>query len=131
MAKVAMPVADGFEDSEFKQPYEQLRSAGHEVTIIGKKAGESISGKGGKESARVDCAAGEVKAEDFDALVIPGGYSPDHLRTDEDTVAFVRKFVELDRPVAAVCHGPQLHLEAFSETLLAVLDGKRQTSMSL
>ncbi len=112
LAKIAMPLDSDFEDSEYRVPYDALVKAGHEVVILGLEKGKEITGKQGKETAAVDSTASEVRPEDFDALVIPGGYSPDHLRTSEKLVDFVRKFEKLKRPIAAVCHGPQLLIEA-------------------
>lgn len=112
MARIAMPLAEGFEDSEFTVPYERLRDAGHEVVILGTDAGMKVTGKRGDASAEVDQTAGHAVVESFDALVIPGGYSPDRLRLDSRLVDFVRTFFETGRPVAAICHGPQLLIEA-------------------
>jgi protease I len=112
MAKIAVPLAADFEDSEYETPREKLCAAGHEITVIGTKRGETVHGKRGKAQATVDAAARDVDPREFDALVIPGGYSPDHLRLDRDVVTFVRRFVETGKLVAAVCHGPQLLIEA-------------------
>lgn len=112
MAKIAMVIGPEFEDSEFRVPYDALRDGGHTVTLVGVRAGETVKGKKGKESAEVEVAASEVNARSFDAMVIPGGASPDHLRTDKGVVQLVRGFVETGRPIAAVCHGPQLLIEA-------------------
>jgi protease I len=112
MAQIAMPLAADFEDSEYTVPRQRLERAGHEVTVFGKKAGETVDGKRGRARAQVDRDAAALDPEQFDALVIPGGFSPDHLRTDRDVVDFVRRFVETGRPVAAICHGPQLLIEA-------------------
>lgn len=60
----------------------------------------------------IQAAAGDARASELDGLLIPGGYSPDHLRMNEDVVSFVRDFVRTGRPIAAVCHGPQLLIEA-------------------
>ena len=122
MSNIAIVVTSDFEDSEFKQPYETLRKAGHHVTVIGKQAGQDVMGKRGNVTAHVERDGSQVKAEDFDALVIPGGYSPDQLRTDEEIVRFVQRFGALARPIAAVCHGPQLLIEA------DLVRGKRMTS---
>ncbi len=122
MAKVAVAVTSDFEDSELTYPTEALEAAGHEVVIVGEKAGEEISGKRGKASVKVAGTASEQDAKDFDALLIPGGYSPDKLRTDPEVVSFVREFYETDKPIAAVCHGPQLLIEA------GVVRGKKMTS---
>lgn len=107
-----MPIGPDFEDSEFAQPYEALREAGHEVIVIGQKAGKEVQGKGKKEKVIIERAARDANPSEFDAVVIPGGYSPDHLRIDESVVAFIKEFSSLGRPIAAVCHGPQLLIEA-------------------
>jgi protease I len=112
MAKVAMLLGPEFEDSEFRVPYDRLKQANHEVTVIGTAEGETMHGKRGRESARIDAAATNQNPRDFDALVIPGGHSPDHLRIDRDAVSFVREFANSGKPVAAICHGPQLLIEA-------------------
>jgi protease I len=112
MAKVAMVVGPEFEDSEFRIPYDRLKQANHEVTVIGISKGETVHGKKGRESTRIDESAKGQSPRDYDALVIPGGHSPDHLRIDRDVVSFVREFANSGKPVAAVCHGPQLLIEA-------------------
>lgn len=112
MARVAIPVAEGVEDSEFTVPYERLKEAGHDVTVFGTKAGKSFKGKNGKAKVKIEAAAADLDSDEFDALVIPGGYSPDHLRLDQDVVNLVRNFVDSGKPVAAICHGPQLLIEA-------------------
>jgi protease I len=122
MSHIAMTIGEGFEDSEFAVPYQRLQQAGHTVTLIGSKKGESVSGKRGKEVANIETTADAVSPQQFAALVIPGGYSPDHLRTDRSIVEFVRAFVQTGKPVAAVCHGPQLLIEA------EAVSGKKLTS---
>lgn len=112
MARIAFIVANDFEDSEFRVPYDQVKQAGHEPVIIGLEAGKQIKGKKGKEVITVEKTAKDVKAEDFAALVIPGGYSPDHLRADVGVVGFVRDFYKADKPIAAICHGPWMLVEA-------------------
>lgn len=122
MAKVAFVLANDFEDSEFKTPYDRLRDAGHEVTIIGTEAGKELTGKRGDVTTTTDATTTDVDPADFDALVIPGGYSPDQLRIDENIVGFTRKLTESGVPVAAICHAGQLLVEA------GVVEGKRVTS---
>jgi protease I len=107
-----MIVGEGFEDSEFSVPFERLSSAGHKITVVGSRGGETLSGKRGKSHARVEQTADNAQAGEFDALVIPGGQGPDHLRLDEDIVKFTQAFVDSGKPVAAICHGPQLLIEA-------------------
>lgn len=111
-ARIAMPVAADFEDDELTIPKERLERAGHEVVLVGSERGERLSGKQGRATVEVDVAAQDVDPEEFDSFVIPGGYSPDHLRTDEEVVELVRRFGATGRPIAAVCHGPQLLIEA-------------------
>ena len=112
MAKVAFVLADDFEDSEFKVPYDRLRESGHEVTVIGKEAGKEVKGKKGREAFTVEATPGDADPGEFDALVIPGGYSPDKLRVHSDIVSFVKKMNEADKPVAAICHAGSLLIEA-------------------
>jgi protease I len=110
--KIAFVVGQGFEDSEFKIPYDRLREAGLRVEIIGTRAGEELKGYRGKETAKADRGIDDVRADQYAALVIPGGHSPDHLRADKRFVQFVKDFDGTGRPLAAVCHGPQLLITA-------------------
>ncbi|MFN2568057.1 MAG: type 1 glutamine amidotransferase domain-containing protein [Candidatus Dormibacteria bacterium] len=120
--RVACLLDNGFEDSEFRRPYDALRQAGHEVTVIGLRRGDELSGYKGDQVIRADSGLEEVSPDAFDALLIPGGYSPDHLRADERAVEFTRAFFVKERPVFAVCHGPQLLLSA------DVVKGRRMTA---
>jgi len=110
--KVACLLGEGFEDSEFRIPYDRVRNEGYQVDIIGPKAGMELKGYRGKEKVKADKGIDEVRPEDYIGLLIPGGYSPDHLRADQRFVEFVKRFDALKRPLAAVCHGPQLLLSA-------------------
>lgn len=112
MSKIAVLVDQDFEDSEFRVPYDRMKEAGHEVDIIGLEAGKQIAGKKGKEKIKVEKAARDVKEADYDALIIPGGYSPDHLRMNMDAVRLTRTMALVNKPVAAVCHAPSLLIEA-------------------
>jgi len=111
MAKVAFVLADDFEDSEFKVPYDRIREAGHKVTVVGTGTKE-VKGKKGKQTFTPEAGPGDVNADQFDALVIPGGYSPDKLRTNEGIVSLVQKLFGADKPVAAICHAGSLLIEA-------------------
>jgi protease I len=111
-ARIACLLASGFEDSEFRIPYDRLRNAGYAVEIIGVRAGEELKGYKGKETVKAEKGIDQVKPQDYQALLIPGGQSPDHLRADPRMVQFVKAFDALKRPIAAVCHGPQLLLSA-------------------
>lgn len=110
--RVAVLLTDEFEDSEASSPIEALRSQGMEVVVVGPKAGKTYEGKKGKFSVTSDLAVVEASARDFDSLVIPGGSSPESLRVEEGAVEFVKEFVKRDKPIAAICHGPQLLISA-------------------
>lgn len=112
MSKIAFLVDQMFEDSEFRVPYDRLRAAGHQIEILGRKAGAQVEGYRHKERITIEKPVAQARVEDYDALVIPGGYSPDHLRTDRDAVAFTRTLALASKPVAAVCHAPSLLIEA-------------------
>jgi protease I len=118
MSTIAALVGKGFEDVEYTEPVEAFRKAGHTVTVVGKAAGEEVRGKHGTV-VQVERSAAEIRADRFDALFIPGGHSPDDLRIDPAVVEFVRQFVESGRPVLAICHAPQLLINA------RVLKGRR------
>ncbi len=122
MARIAFIVDSDFEDSEFRVPYDRVKQAGHEAVIIGLEAGKQLEGKKGKESIKAEKSIKEVSAKDFDAVVIPGGYSPDHLRMDIGMVGFVRDFFRADKPVAAICHAGWMLVEA------DIADGRTLTS---
>ncbi len=110
--RIACLLGQGFEDSEFRKPYDALKKAGWEVDIISMKSGEELKGYKGKESVKSDTAIDEADVEDYEGLLIPGGQSPDHLRVDQRIVDFVKRFDQTGRTVAAVCHGPQLLMAA-------------------
>lgn len=122
MGEVAMIVGPEFEDSEFRIPYDRLREAGHAITVFGRKAGEIVKGKRGYETAKVQSACRDGKPNSYDVLVIPGGNSPEHLRTDPSVIGFLRDFARTGKPMAVVCHGGQLLVEA------DLARGKRLTS---
>lgn len=108
--RVAMVVAPGFEDSEAIEPKQHLEGQGAEVQVIGLQRG-TVEGKKGA-TLEVDATFEDVSVDQFDALVIPGGGAPERLRIHEAPVAFAREFVESGKPVAAICHGPQLLISA-------------------
>lgn len=110
--RVACLLGDGFEDSEFRVPYDRLQAAGYKVEIIGADVGKELKGKSGKETVKVEKSIADARPEDYQALLIPGGHSPDHIRADARFVEFTRRFNDLKRPLAAVCHGPQLLMTA-------------------
>lgn len=112
MAKVATLITDLFEESEFFSPKEALEEAGHEVVSIGDEAGREITGKNGDKTHVLEKSIDDVKPEEFDALLIPGGYSPDKLRKDERFIDFARSFSDDKKLIFTICHGPQLLVNA-------------------
>jgi protease I len=122
MARIAFVLAGDFEDSEFSHPFDAANGTGHDTTVIGTEAGTRLTGKQGQAIIAVDTTVEEVGVDDFDALVIPGGYSPDQLRVDQGVVRFTHEFVASGKPVAAICHAGQLLVEA------GVVNGRRMTS---
>ncbi len=108
--KVAVVLANNYEDVEYTSPAEALKNAGAKVTIISTEKGK-ITGKKG-DTQQADATFDDVKAGDFDMLLIPGGGSPENLRIDDKAVAFTREFASSGKPVAAICHGAQLLISA-------------------
>ncbi len=110
--RVAILVEDEFEDSELTGPFEALQAAGASVTLVGPTKGASFKGKRGHSQVTSDLAANDARIQDFDALIIPGGYAPDRMRLRHAMVDLVRDAMEAAKPVAAICHGPQLLISA-------------------
>ena len=110
MSKIAFVLADDFEDTEFGTPKSALTDAGHDVDVIGTDLG-IVTGKHGTEVI-VTTLVTDADPSDYAALVIPGGFSPDHLRTNGHIVEFVQQMAARDVPIAAVCHAPSLLIEA-------------------
>lgn len=121
--KVAAVVTDLFEDVELTSPQKALTDSGHEVVIIGEEKGKEITGKKG-EKVTVEVGIDEANAADYDAVLIPGGFSPDLLRGDEQGRfgEFVKHFVQNEKPSFAICHGPQLLIDT------DLLNGRTVTS---
>lgn len=122
--KIAVLAADGFEQAELTEPVKALRQAGATVSVVSPKRG-SIQGfrhdRPG-ESVTVDQDLASAEAGAFDGLLIPGGlFNPDALRTDERAVTFAKSFFEAGKPVAAICHGPQVLITA------GVVKGRKMT----
>lgn len=91
MSTIAVIITDLFEDVEYTKPAEAFRKAGHELIHVGLKGGTRVRGKKAGTPVKIDRAVKEVSVDDFDALLIPGGYSPDKLRVDDDAVEFVAR----------------------------------------
>ncbi|MGW8531915.1 type 1 glutamine amidotransferase domain-containing protein [Nocardiopsis sp. NPDC055824] len=114
--RIAILAADGVERVELVRPREALREEGASTDLVSLSEGEIQSMNGDIEPSErfaVDRVVSEAKVEDYDALVVPGGtVNPDNLRLDADAVGFVRDFVAAGKPVAAICHGPWILVEA-------------------
>ena len=114
-AKIVILATDGYERSELRVPYEELKRHGADVKIASLEEGEikSWDEKNWGDAIAVDLLAKNVRVDDFDALVLPGGQiNPDVLRADEDAMRVVRDFVKSGKVVAAICHAPWLLVEA-------------------
>jgi protease I len=118
--RVAVLVEKLYEDLELWYPVYRLREAGCDVKIVGPKAGETYASKHGYP-AKADVSASDVKAADFDAVIIPGGYSPDHMRRSKAMVALVTDAAKQGKVLAAICHGPWMLCSA------KCLEGKKVT----
>lgn len=112
MKKIAVIIDDMFEDVEYTKSAFAFTEAGHKLTHIGLNKGNTVKGKKRGTEVKIDESVKDVDVDDFDALLIPGGYSPDKLRVSENAVDFVKKFVESGKPVFAICHAPQLLISA-------------------
>ncbi|WP_315906433.1 type 1 glutamine amidotransferase domain-containing protein [Priestia koreensis] len=110
--KIAVLLTDHFEDSEYTEPAKGLKEAGHELTVIEMEKGKLVKGKQGEASVKVDESIDSVDPSQFDALLLPGGFSPDILRADDRFVKFTKAFMDDKKPVMAICHGPQLLITA-------------------
>jgi len=113
--RVAILVTDGFEQAELLEPREALDDAGATTEVIS-LSGNKVKGWNHKEwgnEVPVDVPLKSAKADDFDALLLPGGVmNPDQLRMNPDAVEFVKHFTDAGKPVAAICHGPWTLIEA-------------------
>jgi protease I len=113
--RVAFLATNGVEESELSQPWEAVTAAGGKAELVSVQGGEIASVSKGEKGQmfKVDRLVGDVSVRDYDALVIPGGVkNPDTLRMNPDAVEFVRSFMDADKPVGAICHGPWLLVEA-------------------
>ncbi|WP_019133426.1 type 1 glutamine amidotransferase domain-containing protein [Kallipyga massiliensis] len=119
--KILAFVADNFEDCELIYPYYRVQEDGHEVTLVGLEK-TTYRGKKG-DSLTADKTYDEVDMKDYDGLIIAGGFMPDRIRTHEGAVRITRDAVLQNKPVAAICHGPSMLVEA------GILQGRKVTSV--
>jgi protease I len=118
--KVAVFLAEGFEDLEFWVTVMRLREEGAEVTVVGIAANHKVRGKHGLE-ATSDAAANDVSADDFDAVVVPGGWAPDKLRRHEEVTSLVAKTYGQGKIVGLICHAGLVGISA------GIVNGHRAT----
>lgn len=121
MSTIGIIIADMFEDVEYTAPARAFREAGHQIVPIGLEKGKTVRGKRNRTLVKIDKSLDEITPPDFDAILIPGGYSPDILRGEDEAVEFIKTFFESGKPIFAICHGPQLLITA------QVLEGKKVT----
>ncbi len=119
--RVAILAEDLYEDLELWYPYYRLQEAGAEVKVVGSGRAATFKSKH-DYPVQPDLDARSVTAEDFDAVIIPGGYSPDYMRRSHDMVAFVRDMDAAGKPVAAICHAGWMLVSA------GIVKGRRATS---
>ena len=124
--KIAILTEDGFEEIELTSPLEALKNAGATVQIISPKE-DKVRAKEGDEWSKdysVDLPLSKANVDDYEALILPGGViNPDKLRVNDEAIDFVKSFFEKNKLVAAICHGPQVLINA------EVVKGKKLTSV--
>ena len=120
--KVAFLLANDFEDSEMKNPYEAITQNGHEAVIIGLSGGQELKGKNRTIVFTTHLSVEDADPAEYDALIIPGGQSPANLIDDERVIEFIRQMDKDGKTIAAICHGPQLLVKA------RLLDGRNLTA---
>jgi protease I len=118
--RIAILVDDHYEDLEFWYPYYRLQEHGAEVTAVGTGRTMSFTGKHGLP-AKADVSVDDIRADDFDGLVIPGGWAPDLMRRKPEMVQFVRDIANAGKPVAAICHAGWMLVSA------GILKGRQVT----
>ena len=119
--KAIILVETSYNDLEFWYPYYRLKEEGAEVCIVGPEGGKNYTGKAGIV-ARANKGMKEINAADYDALIIPGGYAPDHMRRHPVMVKLVKDFYEEGKVVAAICHAGWMLASA------GILKGKKVTA---
>ena len=119
--KFVLLVETQFNDHEFWYPYFRLKEAGAEVVVVSGKAGQSFEGKYGTP-AKSDKAPTDINVAEYAGIIVPGGYAPDHMRRDQNTVSLVRAFDQQGKIVAAICHAGWVLVSA------GILKGRSVTS---
>jgi len=121
--KFIILIEEMFNDLEFWYPYYRLKEAGAQVVVVGSGSAEAYSGKSGTE-AKADADADQISVSEFDGIIIPGGYAPDHMRRYPGMVKLVKELFEAQKVVAAICHAGWMLASA------RILEGRKVTSVS-
>ena len=111
MKKILIMLDKGVEDAEFLYPYYRFQEEGYTVDVVASRANETYLGKHGVPFTS-NLSPKEVKVENYDGLIIPGGWAPDYMRTNNELVNIVKEAFSKGKVVAAICHGPQMLIEA-------------------
>jgi len=122
--RIAILAADDYEDTELLYPYYRMREAGADVKVVGTASSADVVHSKHGYPVTIDLRANEANADDFDAVIVPGGYAPDKLRRCTATLDFVSTLFRQNKIVAAICHAGWVLISA------GVLKGKRATSFS-
>lgn len=122
MKKVAVLIENLFEESELLYPYYRLIEEGYEVHLVGSKKDTVYKGSSGSYTMKSTHASKDIKASDYQGVVIPGGYSPDYMRRNDSTKSFIKDLNKDGKVIAAICHGPWMLASCFD------LDGRDLTS---
>ena len=110
--RICILVEEGFEDLEFWVPLMRMEEEGARVTVVGPKSGRVVHSKSGGLTASVDCEAAEVAPDDFDGIIVPGGWAPDKLRRSQAVTRLVRAMYDQGKPVAMICHAGLVGISA-------------------
>jgi protease I len=112
VALIGVVIDDMFEDVEYTKPAKAFLDAGHSLTHIGLKKDHTVKGKRKNTPVKIEQSISDAKIQELDAILIPGGCSPDHLRGYENAVTFIKDYFETNKPIFAICHAPQLLITA-------------------
>jgi protease I len=111
MKKIALLIENLFDDKELLYPYYRMQEEGYQVDLIGTDKDTIYKSKFGLPM-KSDKSSKEVTVDSYDALIIPGGFSPDYMRRSQSTIEFVRTFDQAKKPIVSICHGPWLMISA-------------------
>lgn len=121
--RIAVLITHDFEDTEYYHPVEAFRAASHSVRNIEKVAGNIVYSQQRRSSVSIDLGIDDISVQDFDALMIPGGHSPNHLRQDARFIDYLRSFANAQKPIFLCCYSPHLLIDA------QIAIGRRLTSI--